>query len=220
MLAALARQLRRPRVLFVALPLLLLVLVLIKLWPARQMPEVHSTKNEESRAPVPPPTPKQDLANNNSSPPPSAQNPHLNKPRQKPTPRSPAVAREFVAQEQRVDLADVSEFRQPQMETLNSGSAIVASPSAPTRLRITLPAHSSRGPYEVSIRDQAFLKELVPAIGNSLDGVNLLTSMDLRRLKTDNYVLRITRRDPRTGHDEYVGDYNVRIVLAKADAAP
>ena len=220
-LAGIARQLKRPRVIFAAVSTVVLLLVLIKFWPVREMPQPKLTKKDESHAPVPAPT--QSVANNNPFPEPPAQHRHVNKPQtppQKPTPPLPDVNRQLLARAQEVDLNDVANFREPESNSVQSNFTISASRSAPTILRIVLPAHSRRGAYDVSIRDQAFLAELVPAKGKSSDGVNLLALMDLRRLKPDNYVLRVTHRDSRTRHDEYVGDYNVRIVESKPKATP
>ena len=216
LLAAIARQLTRPRVIAGIVSAAVLLFVLIKFWPVRQMPQPHVANKDESHAPVPVPT--QNLANNSPTPEPPAQHPHANKPQTPPhrsTPPHSDVNRELLAQAQKVDLGEAGDFRDPENNSVKTNFTINASRSAPTVLRIVLPAHSKRGAYDVSIRDQAFLAELVPAKGKSSDGVNLLASMDLRRLKADNYVLRITRRDSRTGHDEYVGDYNVRIAESK-----
>lgn len=97
---------------------------------------------------------------------------------------------------------------------------IIASRTGPTLLRINLLRNSKRGAYRVSIRDPAFLGELVPAEGRSPDGASLSVTIDLRNLTAGEYVLRIERRPPGAG-EEYVGDYTVFVDMpASANDRP
>jgi hypothetical protein len=160
-------------------------------------------------------------AQNNISPSPTpdqtSQVPASQPPPPKPT---PANTGELLAQAQRIDLTkamDSPEIREPQSTAPNPEFPIAGSRSSSTLLRIVLPENSKRGVYNVSIREPAFLGELMSARGSSSDGVNLFVSIDLRRLKTDTYILRITRRDPKTNREEYLGDFNVRIIDQKSE---
>jgi len=216
LLAALATQKRRRRLLYVAVSLVGLFL-LIKFWPIRQTPAPHAVKNDATHAPLVAPAPV--APDSNSSSPPKPEVPNSPKPSQKAIRRVPEP-RELLAQVQEVDLTsagDVAEYREPDSNTRKTVFTIVALRSGPTRLRILLPVHSRRGVYDVSIRDSAFLAQLVSAKSESSNGVNISALIDLRELKADDYILRITRRDPTTGH-EYIGDYNIRIIDSKSTA--
>ncbi len=96
-------------------------------------------------------------------------------------------------------------------EAAKSPYCIGVSRIGTTSLLIKLPRRSKKGTYTVSIRDNAYLSELVTAQGTSLRGENLPVSMNLQHLKAGDYVLRITRTNSQTDTIEYIGDYYLRV---------
>jgi hypothetical protein len=134
-----------------------------------------------------------------------------------PTPPAQTDApRDLLAQIQSIDLKHASEGAESRASNeqdsgQKSDFKLVPSQSKPTRFSIRLPANSKKGFYAVSILDSAFLNEVVRSKTKSLNGVNLVASINLQGLKPNDYIMRITRRDPESGDIEYIGDYRVFI---------
>jgi hypothetical protein len=209
---------KRRRVIGVVIaPLLLLTFLIIKFVPQRETANQPSPTNAKGNLVVALPAP---APNNNSSEvkpvqePPVQSSPQIKAPPQPQASPEEKAPHELLARAQTIDLArapdgDGSRSPDDAEEGAKAYYKIVASRSGPTRLRIGLPANSKAGAYNVSIRDPAFLNELVLVKAKSRNGVSLTVFLDTRNLKTGEYVLRITRRDPQADRNEYIGDYHV-----------
>jgi hypothetical protein len=122
----------------------------------------------------------------------------------------------LIARARRIDLAQVpdgADSRSPHDadEGVKTYFRIVPSRSSPTRLHLGLPVNSKRGEYYISIRDPAFLAEIVLAKGKSSDGASLTVSIPMQDLKEDEYVLRIERHINKADNKEYIGDYPILV---------
>lgn len=213
LLAGLRLAWKRRRLLLVALPLGFLTALIVLFALNRPQPHQVDTSVPDRKPPAP--NDKVDQAVNIS-------------PKATPTPRRTderTNRSNLLAKAQTIDLRSVSdgaESRSPDDvgREPNRGFTIRASSSGPTRFRIELPQNSKRGVYLISIREPAFLQEIVPAKGGSRDGSSLSLSMNLNGLEEKTYILRLERLAGRSSHKEYIGDYEVIVTKQSSKKAP
>jgi hypothetical protein len=204
LLAGLSVAWKRRRLLLVALPLgLLTTLIVLFAFNRPEPPQGDSSAYDRKPSA---PSDKVDQAVNVS-------------PKETPTPPTKDVRTNrsnLLARAQTIDLRSVSDGAQSRSpddagRESNRSFTMSVSGSGPTRFRFELPLNSKKGVYLVSIREPAFLQEIVPAKGRSRDGRSLSVSMNLSHLDEETYILRLERLTGRSSHKEYMGDYEVMV---------
>lgn len=230
-LIALAR--RRRRATWVALALVcvcVLSLIPIYMMGRWQAPTSLSVGRNEGAEPGPMPDVQLAVSATPEVVPKQKSQPHgavTYRPTVRPTPRIKPVgeAQEQLSRYQGVNLQNdpnIASFRGSDEDSRHTRPRrkVVISRKGQTKLDITLPEDGWKGTYLVYVQEPVRLATLAEGKGFSPDGTRLPISIDMRRLLPGEYVLCITRRDDKTGTEEYLGHFPIQAVASVTKRRP